>query len=255
MRISVVSVIRDAGPAALRTAQSVLAQDAADVEYIVKDGGSRDGVPALLRAFGVTVLAQPDCGIYHAMNQALLTCRGDYVYFLNAGDTFADRQVLRRLSEQIDPQAALVYGDVMRQPQQQRMVAPAHLTRRTLFNRNLCHQAWLVQRRTALQLGGFRALPLPATLAQPIAADQELLWRILWQVQLPVQRVDLLLANFQHGGFSTTPAHRGAAQRERRALQRPFYRQHERFWWSLTSAAWLNPLKARVWDALYADAD
>ncbi len=251
MLISVVTVTKNGGAAVLQTAQSVLAQGRGNWEYLVKDGLSTDGTPALLRAFGVEVLQQRDAGIYHAMNQALLAARGDYVYFLNAGDRFVDRRVLSRLSELIDRRAGIVYGEVLRVPQQQPLAQPARLTRRTLYLRNLCHQGWLVQRRAALQLGGFRAWPLPGTARQPIAADQELLWRVLWQLQLPAQRVPLRIAEFRHGGFSTQRAQRAAVRRERRQLERLWFAPGERLRWTISGATWLQPLKARIWDLRY----
>ena len=38
--------------------------------------------------------SEPDRGIHDAMNKATLSGRGDWIYFLNAGDAFADKSLV-----------------------------------------------------------------------------------------------------------------------------------------------------------------
>jgi len=200
---SIVTVTLNCADDAVRTAQSVLSQDFADYEYIVKDGGSQDGTVERFSDLGVTVVQKYDQGIYDAMNQALALCRGEYVYFLNAGDTFFDNPVLSNVAAKLNPAAAIVYGDVMLQPCGQRTSYPATLTPYYLFKKNICHQAWLARRDIYTNLGGFIIKSPLATLRQPIAADQEFLWLVLLRERLTAQRFDGILANFQYGGYST----------------------------------------------------
>jgi glycosyltransferase involved in cell wall biosynthesis len=248
---SIVTVTLDGADDAVRTAQSVLAQDFADYEYIVKDGGSQDGTVVRLRELGIAAHSSPDTGIYDAMNHALALCTGNYVYFLNGGDTLYDNQVLRRVAAQVDPNAAVVYGDVIRQPWGQRISYPPALTPYYLFKKNICHQAWLARREVYERLGGFMVKSPLATLRQPIAADQEFLWRVLLRERLAAQRIDVVLANFRYGGFSTHPTSRAQNRRERWLLLESFYSRWELFYYGLRSLYFLNPLKAVVWDLIY----
>ncbi len=60
-----------------------------DLEFIIVDGGSRDGTVELLRSRNEQVdywLSEPDEGIYDGMNKGLAACSGAYVLHLNAGD-------------------------------------------------------------------------------------------------------------------------------------------------------------------------
>jgi putative colanic acid biosynthesis glycosyltransferase len=250
---SIVTVTLNCAEAAVRTAQSVLGQDFADYEYIVKDGGSQDNTVERLRELGVSVHGSPDVGIYDAMNQALALCKGDYVYFLNGGDTFFENGVLSRVASQLDPASALIYGDVMRQPWGGRTNYPPSLSRYYLFSKNICHQAWLARRDVYNRLGGFIVKSPLATLRQPIAADQEFLWRLLLRERLPAQKVDVVLANYPYGGYSTGGGIGAQNRRERWLLLRQFYSRWELFYFGLRSLYFLKPLKAAIWGSMHKD--
>lgn len=57
------------------------------VEWIVIDGGSKDGTAEFLKETGwAKFISEPDRGIYDAMNKGLRQATGDYIWFLNAGD-------------------------------------------------------------------------------------------------------------------------------------------------------------------------
>lgn len=85
---SIITVTFNAATTIGPTLESVAAQtyDGA-VEYIVMDGGSTDGTPDMARRSGIsgiTVVSEPDRGLYDAMNKGLDRARGQYVIFLNA---------------------------------------------------------------------------------------------------------------------------------------------------------------------------
>lgn len=80
-----------------KTIESVSEQTFDDYEFIVIDGGSQDGSIELLSEYEHMVdklISEKDRGIYHAMNKGIKRAEGKYLYFLNAGDTFAKANVL-----------------------------------------------------------------------------------------------------------------------------------------------------------------
>ncbi|MDR2473805.1 MAG: glycosyltransferase [Tannerella sp.] len=98
MIISIITVTYNARADLDRTIQSVLEQEFADIEYIIVDGGSTDGSLDIIKDMEskevgehnkITFkwVSEPDNGIYDAMNKGLMMASGDYVWFLNAGDT------------------------------------------------------------------------------------------------------------------------------------------------------------------------
>jgi glycosyltransferase involved in cell wall biosynthesis len=68
----------------------VLALPTEWLEYVVVDGGSTDGTVDVIRRFEDRIdywMSAPDRGIYDAMNKGIALAQGQYIYFLNVGDT------------------------------------------------------------------------------------------------------------------------------------------------------------------------
>ncbi len=78
------------------TVESVLNQRAVRsgrlrLEYIVCDGGSDDGTLEILERYagrGITLVSEPDRGVYDALAKGLRRTTGDIVTWINAGDYY-----------------------------------------------------------------------------------------------------------------------------------------------------------------------
>ena len=116
-KISVVTVCLNAAPMLEKTLASVEAQDYGNMESIVVDGGSTDSTKQVVAKFGHVVskyVSEKDRGIYDAMNKGVGMASGDYCIFLNAGDTFAASDVVKRAFEACpETPPDVVYGDVV----------------------------------------------------------------------------------------------------------------------------------------------
>jgi len=118
MRFSVITVTLNDLAGLQATLASTLRQRHQDLEAIVIDGGSLGGTTEWLSSQTdrrIHWLSEPDRGLYDAMNKGLDRARGDYVVFMNSGDTFADAQVLEKVAEAAaaQPHPDLVYGDAV----------------------------------------------------------------------------------------------------------------------------------------------
>lgn len=106
--ISIVTVVRDDRVGFLRTRDSVYPQLGAGVEWIVVDGGSSDGTSEVIRSIPPHKIAawvsEPDQGIADAFNKGINLANGQYILFLNAGDTLADPTVLERVARDLGEQ-------------------------------------------------------------------------------------------------------------------------------------------------------
>lgn len=106
MKFSLLVVCLNPGEKLKKTLESALMQDYKDYEIIIKDGKSKDGsveeIPGLFPDAPIRIFAEPDKGIYDAMNQAVSYAAGEYVFFLNCGDRFHDGKVLSRMAWEID---------------------------------------------------------------------------------------------------------------------------------------------------------
>jgi putative colanic acid biosynthesis glycosyltransferase len=244
---SIVTVTLNCADDAVRTAQSVLAQDYTNYEYIVKDGGSQDGTVERLSALGVTSTVSRDTGIYSAMNQALALCHGRYVYFLNAGDTLYHPRVLSSLTAEMDLQSAIVYGRIVLAPSNRTTHPPSKLSRYYFFRKNLNHQSWLARLDVYRELGGFDT-------QYRYVADQDFLWRVLLWHKHTSQYVDLVIATFVYGGASTRKSAKKDVRRERWSLLQRFFTLPEIALYGLAGLYFLNPIKARIRNMLFASA-
>ncbi len=118
--ISVVTVCRNEEDEIDDTISSVYSQTWGDFEYIVKDGASEDSTMEKIlswkkkfagRGIDFKVLSAPDCGIYDAMNIAVKESEGEWVIFINAGDSFAGPRVMEKVFSERDTAGTdLIYG-------------------------------------------------------------------------------------------------------------------------------------------------
>ncbi|CAN5404494.1 hypothetical protein BH09BAC4_BH09BAC4_38480 [soil metagenome] len=87
--VSIITITYNAERFLERTIQSVVAQQATDFEYVIIDGASTDGTLDIIKRYEkhiTTWISEPDRGLYDAMNKGLHRARGQYVWFMNAGD-------------------------------------------------------------------------------------------------------------------------------------------------------------------------
>ena len=112
---SIITICRNHVDGLIATGASVAAQSCKDYEWIVIDGASTDGTLAYLQSQAANphlqYISEPDGGIYDAMNKGIERATGDYLLFLNAGDTLADTNVLSAIRNLTDTVPDFIYGD------------------------------------------------------------------------------------------------------------------------------------------------
>jgi len=114
--ISVVTVVRNDLSGIEKTYQSLLSQSNQDYEWIVIDAVSTDGTGEFVKSLTdkrVVFLSENDKGIYDGMNKGISLSRGDYIFFLNAGDFLYDEFVLECIAQVIQNiEYDIIYGAV-----------------------------------------------------------------------------------------------------------------------------------------------
>lgn len=115
---SIISVCYNCEQDVKETVESLLSQTFRDYEYIVIDGNSNDSTIAIVNQYRdkfpvITVVSEPDRGIYDAMNKGVKMANGRFIYFLNMGDKLYDESVLENMANEIADEAFdIYYGDV-----------------------------------------------------------------------------------------------------------------------------------------------
>lgn len=117
--ISIVVATYDNSATLQQCIDSVVKQTYPHKELIVIDGGSKDGTVELLEVNSQKIrywISEPDRGIYHAWNKALVKAEGEWLCFLGADDYFWDEHVLSLMAAQlrkVSPRIGVVYGQIM----------------------------------------------------------------------------------------------------------------------------------------------
>lgn len=156
---SIITVTYNAESTISSTLKSVKEQSCKLYEYIIIDGASTDGTVNLVRGSDIDnliLVSEKDNGLYDAMNKGLGLANGDYVIFLNAGDTFHTSDTLKTIADVIidNDYPGIVYGQTQLVNRDRERVGDRHLIapeRLTLdsFKEGMvvCHQAFIVLRK------------------------------------------------------------------------------------------------------------
>lgn len=144
MLISIVTVCFNAQELIEKTIISVINQSFVRTEYIVIDGASNDGTKQILEKYKHKIdilVSEKDNGIYHAMNKAVNLASGDWIIFLNAGDTFVNPEVLQYVSTFLKQPADVYYGSILKEKNGSLNLkeAPSKIT--NIHRMPFCHQA------------------------------------------------------------------------------------------------------------------
>lgn len=159
--ITIITVSLNCAGSLDKTLENVIRQTYDNKEIIVIDGGSTDGTLEVLRKHEENIdywVSEPDQGMYQAMNKGIVLATGEWLSFMNAGDLFYGRKILRDLQDDlmVAGDQEIVYGNAALKTSDeylvQSKVTPVQKqSRRKLFR--FFHQAMLVRRKAFLRHG------------------------------------------------------------------------------------------------------
>lgn len=246
IKISLVTVTYNAAAVVGPTFDSVFRQTYPAIEHIIVDGASADDTIAVAKDYmersyasdnghEVKILAEPDNGIYDAMNKGLRMATGDYVCFLNAGDALHADDTIEELLRDTgvdsfvaadggeDGLPAVLYGytDIVDGDRKfvchRRLSPPDDLSWRSFRHGMLvCHQAFYA--RTDI------AKALPYDLQYRYSADFDWCIRVMKVAEerkLPLAGAAIVVADYLKEG--TTTRHHKASLRERFRIMAKYY--------------------------------
>jgi len=206
MKVSIITVCFNSADHIEDAIQSVAAQDHEDIEHLVIDGGSTDGTVDILKSYDQQIsywISEADRGIYDAMNKGIAVASGEVVGILNSDDFYFDETIISQVALAFeDPQLDAVYGDLI-------FVDPCNLkkTVRTYssakwnperFARGYmpAHPTFFVRRKYYEEYGLFE-------IDYKIAADYEMLIRLLYVYKLTYKYLPLTMVKMRKGGVSS----------------------------------------------------
>lgn len=156
-KFSVITVTYNAESVLEDTILSVISQTYHHVEYIIVDGASKDGTLSIINRYKdriTKVISEPDKGLYDAMNKGIRQATGDYLCFLNAGDSFHEDNTLQQMVHTITEKELpdVLYGETALVNNERhflrmrRLSTPEVLTWKSFKQGMLvCHQAFFAK--------------------------------------------------------------------------------------------------------------
>jgi len=204
--VSIITITYNASRWLERTILSILSQSYSNIEYIIIDGGSTDGTVDIVKQYASGIsywVSEPDKGIYDAMNKGLQKATGDYVWFINAGDSLYTSDTIQRVVSLVQKKKVLpdiIYGETSiidedgNSQGRRRLKAPNKLSWKSFrMGMLVCHQSFITKRTIA---------PL-YDLTYRYSSDFDWCIRCMKQAK-SIYNTRMVLSNFLEGGVSTT---------------------------------------------------
>lgn len=114
-KVTIITVTYNAEKYIEETINNIINQDYPNIEYIIIDGGSRDNTVDIIKKYNSYItywISEPDKGIYDAMNKGINVATGDWINFMNAGDTFCEKNTISKVINEVTEKVDLISGDI-----------------------------------------------------------------------------------------------------------------------------------------------
>lgn len=122
MKISLVTICFNSEATIRDTFDSVLAQTYDNIEYVIKDGLSKDSTNKIIKEYlpkfkkkGIEVnyVSNSDKGLYDAMNIGVSMCTGDIIGIINSDDIIHDKDAFKKIAKRFkEDKCDATYSDL-----------------------------------------------------------------------------------------------------------------------------------------------
>lgn len=232
MLLTVIIVTKNPGVDIYPTLASLKCLDGPGTEILIKDNSSDRSIERINEMFGfqnLRYIHSADKGIYDAMNQALGEAKGEFIYFLNAGDQHVDCSLMHHLT-QSPSKFDYLYGDVIKlEPASTIQRYSQRMNKYLVYLKRICHQAIVIKKSVLEEAGGFDT-------SLTVTADHLLILQTVEQFK--GFKIPGVLSIYQGGGFSHE---RPVTDTEHLHFQREVSKHY-----SAMELAILNPLRSII---------
>lgn len=201
-RVSVITVVKDDLSGLRTTHESLIGQTFNDWEMLIVAAPVQDETLDLAVEFQASdsrihLHEQISTGIYGAMNEGITGADGEFIWFMNAGDTFTSNVVLAHAIEELSKSSVgvLIGGyKILNGIANQNFSYPEGKVTAIDFafnRRGGCHQAMIFRTQILKDVGGFNT-------AYALASDFDLVLKVIKKAD--AQRVSKIYATIEPGG-------------------------------------------------------
>jgi glycosyltransferase involved in cell wall biosynthesis len=195
-RFSIITPTFNSGPKLEATINSVLSQNEKLFEYIIVDGGSTDETLNTIGKYGERIkwISEKDRGVYDAMNKGIKMAKGQYLYFLGAGDLMRAK-ILDRVDHLLPYEPlGFLYGNVYLVGGD--VVYLGEFDDDKIAKSNICHQSIFYERHIFDLIGMF-------DLRYSKLADYAFNLKCFADKRIWKAYIAEIIADYEGGGLST----------------------------------------------------
>jgi glycosyltransferase involved in cell wall biosynthesis len=201
MKISVITVCKNAGETIENTIKSILSQTYENIEYIIIDGISTDNTLDIIKKYQDKIhcwLSEQDSGLYNAMNKGIKASSGEILFFLNADDTIYNEKVIERIINYFErSKADIIYGDLIavnRETNTEELQKSNSADKLFWMNQCVCHQVIFYKKELFQKYGYYDE-------KYKIAADYDFNLKCIIKNKTKAIYVSEIISKFTIGGF------------------------------------------------------
>ncbi len=200
--ISVITINYNNAEGLEKTISSVINQSFRNFEFLIIDGHSSDkSVDIIKQSNRIDFwLSEKDKGIYDAQNKGIKQAKGDYLLFLNSGDTLFDNNVFQKFSDfSGNEKDGIVYGNtnlITENKSNELLVPSQKLDLNYLFRHNINHQSCFIKRNLFEKYGLY-------SLKYKICADFDFFFKVFVAEPEVYRYHNFTVCNYEVGGLSS----------------------------------------------------
>ncbi|PXV64124.1 glycosyltransferase involved in cell wall biosynthesis [Dysgonomonas alginatilytica] len=204
MKLSIITINYNNAGGLERTVKSIVNQDFSDFEYIVIDGASIDNSVDIIKTYSEKIdywVSEPDTGVYNAMNKGIRQAKGEYLLFINSGDTLYTNDVLSKVFE-FNPKHDLVYGNLHRifpDGHEDIVRMPKHVSVLHMLRATLTHPTTFIRRGLFEKYGYYRE-------DLKIVSDWAFFLKIIAFTNSTQEYIPIVISSFEMNGMSSNNA-------------------------------------------------
>ena len=220
MKISIITSCYNRVSTIRGAIESVLAQDYADIEYIIVDGASTDGSVEVIRDAieghedKVKFISEPDHGMYEAINKGIRMATGDYIGLVHSDDFLYSSHTISDIAKRLkETRADFLYGDGLFVNAEntdkvvRKWIGGTYRLWKVRHGWLPLHPTCYIRREVMEKLGGYDE-------SYMIAADTDLLVRYLLDNHVKTDYLKKYIVRMRMGGMSTDNSRRAKMWKE-----------------------------------------
>lgn len=216
MKISIITINLNNARGLKKTISSVCTQIFPDIEYIIIDGNSTDESVAIIENSADHLnywISEKDSGMYLAMNKGIAKATGDYLLFLNSGDTLTNSESIKNAVDLFNKED-IIYGNINIVCNDQIVrteTYPYTLNFNYFISGAIPHQGMFIKKSVFTRIGLYDE-------NLKICSDWKFQVDAICKFKCSYKHIDLIISDFSGDGISSDEENQPLIQKEKESV-------------------------------------